>query len=480
MPSSRRFPIRVGTLVVLMCTSVLVVAGSPATAHLANEKLAVPSSGGAQVWVSRDTGAHNAYDRLGGMVTSPDGSTVYVARTSAGNFAVVAHDALTGAKRWSVKTVDPGGLQIFAEAVAISPDGTRLFVTGDVEQSTSTRSGRTVAYDTTDGSVVWTADIVVPANREIIPRSVTVSPDGTRVFVTGSRTGTNGTDDFWDYDTVAYSEVTGSMVWEAKYDGPVHGGDTAEGLGVTPDGSTVLVTGTSKGDGTDDRDIATVAYRADDGSVRWINRYEVGVDNFAVGLVVSPDGSTVYVAGYGRSAINVPHDYELVAYGTGTGTEEGAGMYAGGDDDYSSSVAISGDGARVFVSGIGGKHFLTVAFDASALVPIWSSRYDGGHGSDAAYDLAVSPDGKRVYVTGESAQGGIACFGDVKSTAYATVSYAAATGTQVWVARYAGLRRDPDQADQIAVSPAAPYVYVAGNSDSGCTGSDVATVAYTR
>jgi DNA-binding beta-propeller fold protein YncE len=198
-----------------MCTSVLVVAGSPATAHLANEKLAVPSSGGTQVWVARDTGAHNAYDRIGGMVTSPDGSTVYVARTSAGKFAVVAHDALTGARRWSVKTVDPGGLQIFAEAVAISPDGTRLFVTGDVEQSTSTRSGRTVAYDTTDGSVVWTTDIVVPANREIIPRSITVSPDGTRVFVTGSRTGANGTDDFWDYDTFAYSEVTGDP-WSGR------------------------------------------------------------------------------------------------------------------------------------------------------------------------------------------------------------------------------------------------------------------------
>ncbi len=429
--------------------------------------------------MSRDVGTHDAYDQIAGMVTSPDGSTVYVARTSAGKVAVVAHDALTGVKRWSASTSDPGGLQIFAEAVAVSPDGTRLFVTGDVEQSTDTRSGRTIAYDTADGSVVWTANIAVPAGREIIPRRIVVSPDGTRVFVTGSRTGTHGSGDFWDYDTVAYSVGTGTRLWKANYDGPAHGGDTSEGLGVSPDGSKVFVTGTSKGGGANDRDFATIAYRAGDGSAQWTSRYDVGADNFAVGLVVSPDGSTVYVAGYGRAAINLPHDYQLVAYGTGTGTQAGAAVYAGGDDDYSSSVAISGDGTRAFVTGIGGKDFLTVAFDTSALVPLWSSRYDGGHGFDAAYAITVSPDGGRVYVTGESKNGGIACFGDVASTAYATVSYAAATGDPLWVSRYSGLRRDPDQANQIAMSPDGSSVFVSGNSDDGCTGSDVATLDYT-
>ena len=123
-------------------------------------------------------------------------------------------------------------------------------------------------------------------------------------------------------------------------------------------------------------------------------------------------------------------------------------------------------------------HFLTVGFDASTLVPLWSSRYDGGHGFDAAYAVIVSPDGGHVYVTGESERGRIACFGDVASTAYATVSYAAATGDPLWVSRYAGLRRDPDQANQIAIGPDGSSVFVSGNSDYGCTGSDVATLAY--
>ena len=463
----------------LLVTSVLVATSSPASALLVPRIPNSPSKGGTQVWVARDTGSKNAYNQIAGMVTSPDGSTVYVGRTSAGRFAVVAHNALTGVSRWSVRTSDPLGLQMFAEAIAISPDGTRLYVTGDVEQSTSTRLGRTVAYDTADGLVVWTTDIAVPAKGEMIPRSIVVSPDGNRVIVTGSRTGRHGANDFWDYYTVAYSVETGSRIWKAIYDGPAHGGDTPEGLGVTPDGSTVFVTGTSKGSRTDNRALATVAYRASDGSLQWTSRFGLGADNFSAGLVVSPNGANVFVAGYGRSNFSAPHRYELVKYRVSTGTALGVATFAGGDDDYASSVAISADGARVFMTGSGAAHALTVAYDASAMVSLWSSRYDGGHGVDSASAVMASPDGRRVYVTGESSRGGIACFGEVPTSAYATVSYTAVSGAPIWVSRYSGLRRDPDQATHIAINPKTLSVYVAGNSDYGCAGSDVATVAYT-
>jgi DNA-binding beta-propeller fold protein YncE len=91
----------------------------------------------------------------------------------------------------------------------------------------------------------------------------------------------------------------------------------------------------------------------------------------------------------------------------------------------------------------------------------------------------VNPNGQRVYVTGESDEGKIACFGEVPSTAYATVSYRAATGSQRWVSRYAGLNKHPDSAREVAVSPNGSLVFVTGDTDSGCTGSDVATLAYT-
>ena len=434
-------------------------------------------AGGAQVWVSRDAGPPNAYDRIGGMALSPDSSTVYVARTSGLVFAVVAHDATTGARKWAVRTRGPGGAQIFAEAVAISPDGSRLFVTGDVEETIDTRSALTIAYDTTDGSVLWSTQRLVPNNVEFIPRRIAVGPNGAHVYITGSRTGKQGINDFWDYLTLSYSTANGSKQWSAAYNGPAHRGDTAEGIGVSPDNALVYVTGTSAAAG-DARDFATIAYSAADGSQQWVSRFTTGADNFASNLVVNPNGSRVYVAGTARPNLYIPYYYRVVAYNAATGIQTGGAWYGGGRNDFNSDLTISADGSRLFLTGSGGPDYLTVAFDLPLHAARWASHYDGGHGGDHAYSVAVNPNGTRVYVTGESDEGKIACFGEVPSTAYATVSYRAATGTQRWVSRYAGLNKHPDSAREVAVSPNGSLVFVTGDTDSGCTGSDVATLAY--
>src|SRR5207237_3982738 len=126
--------------------------------------------------------------------------------------------------------------------------------------------------------------------------------------------------------------------------------------------------------------------------------------------------------------------FRLFAYLPATGAQAGLARFADGGDDFTTGVAVSHDGSRVFVTGSGGAgDFLTVAFGRSARKPLWFARYDGGHGTDNASSVAVSPDGTRVYVTGESEQAGIACFGDVRSAASATVRYDAATGVQGWV-----------------------------------------------
>jgi DNA-binding beta-propeller fold protein YncE len=435
--------------------------------------------GGAQVWVGRDAGPPGAYDLVGGMATSPDGSTVYVARTSGQVFAVVARDAATGTRAWAARTRGPGGAQIFAEAVAVSPDGSRLFVTGDVEETVDTRSAFTVAYDAVDGSVLWAAQRMVGNNKEFIPGRIAVSPNGAQVFVMGSRTGKHGVNDFWDYLTVAYSAVNGSKMWSAAYDGPAHRGDVDAGIGVSPDGTRVFVTGTSA-DGGDSHDFATIAYSAADGSQQWASRFAAGADNFASDLAVNPSGSRVYVAGVGRPRLNDPHAVRVVAYNAATGGQAGVARYADGRNDFAADLTMSSDGSRLFVTGSGGSDFLTVAFGIPLHGPLWASAYNGGHGIDTAFSVAVNPQGTRVYATGESDEGRIACFGEVPSTAYATVAYHAATGSPSWVSRYGGLNKHPDSAKQVAVSPDGSLVFVTGDSDSGCTGSDVATLAYAR
>ena len=81
-----------------------------------------------------------------------------------------------------------------------------------------------------------------------------VSPDGTTVYVTG----TSGSDQ--GYATVAYSAATGSQLWASRYHGPANDGDACC-VAVSPDGTAVYVTGDSYG-GPTDYDYATVAYRS--------------------------------------------------------------------------------------------------------------------------------------------------------------------------------------------------------------------------
>ena len=72
-------------------------------------------------------------------------------------------------------------------------------------------------------------------------------------------------------------------------------------MAVSPDGSTVYVTGTSEArpaQGVAYSRIVTIAYSAATGSQLWRADYGVRKQNStAVALAVSPDGSTVFVTG---------------------------------------------------------------------------------------------------------------------------------------------------------------------------------------
>ena len=84
--------------------------------------------------------------------------------------------------------------------------------------------------------------------------SVAVSPDGTMVYVTGSGYSGGGE----DYATVAYRAATGRQQWVSRYNGPANN-DSACCVAVSPDGTTVFVTGWSEG--RTSYGYATVAYR---------------------------------------------------------------------------------------------------------------------------------------------------------------------------------------------------------------------------
>ena len=202
---------------------------------------------GSQLWVRLYNGPGNSFDAASAVAASPGRSRVFVTGESQGtrsgpDYATVAYSASTGARLWVQRY---NGFDS-ASAVAVSPGGSRVFVTG---ASQGTRSGpdyATVAYSAATGARLWVARYNGPANGDDAARSVAVSPSGSAVHVTGSS--------YPGSTTLAYSAATGTQLWLAR-----HNDLLLAAVAVSPGGSRIYVTGLT---GPFRYGYATVAYRA--------------------------------------------------------------------------------------------------------------------------------------------------------------------------------------------------------------------------
>jgi hypothetical protein len=450
---------------------VMSVGGAPSIASAAP---------GSRLWAERYDGPASRLDAATAVGVSPDGSVVFVTGRSRGtrngyDYATVAYDASTGDERWATSYNGPTNDDDKAAALGVSPDGSVVFVTGS-SGSVNGYDYATVAYEASTGDELWVRRYTRPGSSDV--RALDVSPDGSAVFVTGASSRASG---LTDYATVAYDASTGAKLWSARYNGPAHGLDVAHVLRTSPDGSAVFVTGLSTGS-TSGYDYTTVAYDASTGGELWVTRYTgpANHSDSANALGVSPDGSEVFVTGqsYG-SATSV--GYATVAYDAATGDELWAKRYDGPTNgaaygDAARSLGISPDGSAVFVTGgstgsTSGYDYVTVAYDTSTGDRLWVRRYNGPRNDyDRAIALGVSPDASQVFVTGYSKGSGT-------HEDYATLGYDAATGTRLWVKRYDGSANGRDFASALAISPVGSEVFVTGSSD-GLTNVDYATVAY--
>jgi len=384
-------------------------------------------------WASRYNGPGNFDDQEWSLAISPDGSKIYVTGFSYGgsstryDYATIAYNAATGAQIWTARYNGPGNADDMAFDIVVSPDGSKVYVTG--ESYNTSYDYATVAYTASAGIRLWVAIYNgAPIDDEDNGASIAIAPDGSKVYVTGWSMSIFGD---WNYVTVAYLAATGKELWVAGYDGPAHSSDIAYDIVAAPDGSNVYVTGTSLN--STSNDYATVAYDASTGAQRWVVKY-----NGYVGLIDRDD------CGY--------------------------------------AIAITPDSKMVFVTGssFGDQYYdiATVAYDTASGTQLWVTRYNGplGYGQDLGYSIAVAPDGKKVYVTGLS--DGIDTGSDI-----VTLSYSTDTGAQIWVARYNGPGNGPDGSHHfpihaIAVAPGGGTVYVTGASQGVGTGQDFVTLAY--
>lgn len=382
---------------------------------------------------------------------------------------------------WDKRFTSPGNNLDLGQAIAVSHDGQRVFVTG-LSQGLGPSYYTTQSYDASTGRVLW-SNSYNGSECTDAPVAVVISPDDQTVFVTGS----SGCLGLEDYATVAYNAMTGMELWVSRYDGPTHDPDEPFALAVSPDGTTVFVTGRSFGPIGEGRDFATVAYSAIDGHELWVSRYdgpahgEEESNDEAYSIAVSSNGKTLFVTG-SSGGIRSDSDYATIAYDAAGGTELWVQRYNGPGNtfDFPQALVLSPDGSRVFVTGYSYgttsfSDYATIAYDASTGAPIWLRRFDDPiNGFDFAYALAVSPDGTKLFVTGS-------CDEADTGTDFVTLAYDAPTGRRLWLQRYNGPGNNSDSPSAIAVSPSGKEVFVTGLS-SGVASSDFpfdyATIAY--
>ena len=461
---------RHGRLAAVVTLASMLVVGVPAAASAAP---------GSEQWVHRYDGPADGPDQAADLEVSPDGSQIFVTGSSRGatsrkDYATLAYDSEGGGKLWITRYNGRPNRTDLATDLAVSPDGSRVFVTGASARSPRDDDYATVAYDASTGDQLWVKRYDGPAGSHDYARAIGVSPDGTRVFVTGLSYGATGS----GYVTIAYEASSGTQLWVKRYSGHGDFYSSASAIGVSPDGTEVFVTGVLAGtEGTSE--YATVAYDASTGDRLWLERYDGGGRdvNFARALGVSPDGSHVYVTGFsgGRTS---GRDYATVAYDPANGAELWVARYEGPPtrDDFADSLQVSPDGNQVFVTGRSARSpneddVATVAYDALTGDRLWASRFNGpANEFDFPADLGVSPDGAQVFMTGTT-------YGSTGYD-YLTAAYDATNGTEVWVRLYHGPPDYDDIASALGVSPDGSAVFVTGSSFGRTSNLDYATLAY--
>jgi len=419
---------------------------------------AAGSRPGSVLWTSVRAGDGHA------VAADPRGGMVFVA----GSTGLVAYDASTGAKLWD----NSGGS---GRSVAVTPDGHVVFVIKPIHTSGGTWDFSTAAFDAATGRQLWARRYNGRANGDDRPAALAVSPGGGGVFVTGTSQGrTSGR----DYATVAYAAATGKQLWVSRYNGHGHGADIAVAIAVSPRGGAVFVTGTSSGRSSGS-DFASVAYAAATGATLWTKHYDQANRlDAASSVAASPDGRRVFVTGASEGR-DSRFDFATVGYAAATGATLWVRRYHGPKDRHDIPVAVlvspRGGGTVVVAGGSRAPtDYLAVAYSAVTGRTKWVSRFvPDGFEQEFPDAAAISLDGRSFYLTGSA----FIVPGGEEPGQGLTIAATIATGALSW-SKVITTDTPNQQGRSVAASPDSRTVYVVVESFSATAPQDFTTIAF--
>lgn len=459
-----------------------------------------------EAWVSRFNYAKTSVGEFAaGMAVSPAGDHIFVGGTSFDvprdqqTMAIIAYDAQTGQQNWAtLPFVGAGGgcNNCAVLDIAVSPNGSQVYVTGYTQNSGTYGDVRTLALDAHTGAIVWDNRYDRAGSTGLISAeagvSIAASPDGSLVYVSGY----SGDIDSYHGILIAYDSLTGHRLWRSV--GPRRSIFQEVRVG----GSRVYTTGAALNQAGNHIGISTAAYVGRTGSELWRSQYNGpsganGNGDYVHDMVVAPAGDRVYLTGFTTTGPNYDYSWLTAAYAADTGQQQWTRRLVDQPGlNEAESITVSPAGDRVYVVGYtkgrdGRRKPTMVSYNSTTGGRLWTQTYaPNGTGIGGYFTgAAVSPDGARLYVNGWYAN---AAASDRNSTwGYDSLMLAVdvRNGGDHWIARYNSssgsygcLASDFNRSDGIGLSPDGKMVYTTGSflhffsSDSNA--QDIGTVAY--
>jgi YVTN family beta-propeller protein len=333
------------------------------------------------------------------LAVMPDGRTGYVTRNFSGGKTVVRVDLLGHTPLGGPITV--GSLP---DGINITPDGAKAYVTtqqGAYVISTITNS--VTASVTTSPSYSF-GNFIQPArhaaNLAYLPAAtsndvafystkaraglgtirgstgsnlhgIAFSPDRTRAYVTARNSN--------------YVEIIDTVTCAVI--GTVDVGASPAGVVVSPDGNTVYVTNS----GSD-----SLSYFATNTSAPAVNTINLASGSGPLGVAITPDGSKLYVSNFGNDTVAVVNTATKALCTPGTCSASAIypiSLGASGSGPY--GIAVSPNGKSVYIAGYkSGKVYVVNAVND---LPLTGTSYPISVGGTLT-GLSITPDGLFAYV----------------------------------------------------------------------------------
>jgi YVTN family beta-propeller protein len=280
--------------------------------------------------VPGDPGDYNYDGSDQGIALS--GTTLWFAVTGTDNVAAIDTTTLDPSNYNPAETLVPVGLM--PEAIAVTPDGSEVWVTEAGPQTSTTPIWGLAVISTSSDTVVRQLGLSSD------PTDVAFSPSGKEAYVTES-------DGLHVFDVASQRQVAF-----------VPGLGSPQSVAVSPDGSFVYVTETETGQ------LATIS-TADNAVVRTTS---VGEEPWQA--AVSPDGSTVYVAN--------PDSDSVSFVDAATGQVSQTVTVAGSPD----ALAVTPDGSELWVTGLDSGILYVVDTATGAVTGSTNLGGDGAQSGD--------------------------------------------------------------------------------------------------